>query len=141
MDEEVPTYDVIFPDGHEDTLMLQHFVARPKAILSKKACNFIGNLKNDPIATVAVTGCYGEETVTFSINSKHSFYTNIFELDINGNVHGIEIPYNLPSPLVIFCNFSNELKYVRVFMKIRIVLCCNHKSKQTYRFLMNQCKM
>ena len=121
MDEEVPTYDVIFPDGHEDTLMLQHFVARPKAILSKKACNFIGNLKNDPIATVAVTGCYGEETVTFSINSKHSFYTNIFELDINGNVHGIEIPYNLPSPLVIFCNFFNELKYVRVFMKIGIV--------------------
>ena len=130
MDEEVPTYDVIFPDGHEDTLMLQPFVARPKAILSKKACNFIGSLKNDPIATVAVTGCYGEETVTFSINSKHSFYTNIFELDINGNVHGIEIPYNLPSPLVIFCNFSNELKYVGrySFMKIRIVLCSNHKS-------------
>ena len=93
--DEVPTYDIIFPDGHEDTLILQRFDARPKAKLAKKSCNFIGYLKNDP-ATVAVTGCYGQETVTLSINSEHSFYTNIYELDINGNVKGIEIPYNLP---------------------------------------------
>ena len=100
--DEVPTYDIVFPDGHEDTLILQNFVARPKAILPKKACNYIGNLKNDPIATVAVTGCYGQETVTFSINSKHSFYTNIYELDINGNVHAIDIPYNFPALVRLF---------------------------------------
>ena len=90
--------DIDFPDGHKDRLILekQPQISLRNENFETESCRYMGYLANDKKACVAMTGCYGQETVTLSINSKHSFYTNIYELDINGNVKGIEIPYNLP---------------------------------------------
>ena len=53
-------------------------------------CNFIGHLKNEKEACVAVTGCYGSEDMEFTINSKHNTMTNMYILEKSGNLKSVE---------------------------------------------------
>ena len=53
-------------------------------------CNFIGHLKNEKEACVAVTGCYGSEDMEFTINSKHNTRTNMYILEKSGNLKSVE---------------------------------------------------
>ena len=94
--EGIPTINIAFPNGHEDTLILQRFYASPEArIEGEKHCNFFGHLKNEPNACVAVTGCYGKENMEFTINSKHSPYTNMYVLEKDGTLKAIESQFKV----------------------------------------------
>ena len=89
--EGIPNIDIVFPDGHEDTMVLHRHYESPKARMAGELhCNFFGHLKNDPRACVAVTGCLGRENMEFTINSKHSIHTNMYILEKNGNLKLIE---------------------------------------------------
>ena len=69
-----------------DSLVLERHYASPEArIAGEEHCNFFGHLKNDASACVAVTGCYGEEDMEFTINSRDLetnmyFFSNIVPL-------------------------------------------------------------
>ena len=52
----------------------------------ERTCNFFGHLRHDSKACVAVTGCYPEENMELTINSKHSTESNMFVLEKSGNL-------------------------------------------------------
>ena len=83
---EIPEIRIAFPDGHEDTLVLRrHTNTDLDRLISKPNCNFIGSLKNDRKACVAVTGCPGQD-MDFTINSEHNTLTNLYRLKTSGKV-------------------------------------------------------
>ena len=94
----IPNIDILFPNGHEDTMVLHRHYDSPQARMDGKLhCNFFGSLKNDREACVAVTGCHGLEDMEFTINSKHSTYTNMYILEKNGKLRSIESPLKVHS--------------------------------------------
>ena len=97
----IPNIDIVFPNGHEDTMVLHRHYDSPQARMDGKLhCNFFGHLKNDREACVAVTGCQGQEDMEFTINSKHSTHTNLYILEKTGKLRSIE------SPLKVYSNYS-----------------------------------
>ena len=52
--------------------------------------SIFGYMKNDRKACVAVTGCYGQENLEFTIHSKHTGHKNMFIMDKYGNVKEIK---------------------------------------------------
>ena len=93
---EVPTIHVKFPDGHQDTLKLERFYSSEEERRARKLnCNFIGHLKNDPEACVAVTGCLGREDLHFTINSKHSGPSNMYIVKTNGELEVVESAFKV----------------------------------------------
>ena len=54
---------------------------------SDKECNYIGYLKNEPEACVAMTGCIGSEDVEFTILSTHVTKSPYFKWTKKGQVN------------------------------------------------------
>ena len=79
--------------------MERHYASPEARIAGEEHCNFFGHLKNDASACVAVTGCYGEEDMEFTINSR-DLETNMYILRKNGNFEAIQ------SKLKVFVLFS-----------------------------------
>ena len=89
---------VVFPDGHEDTLILdQHYFFEEDRIAQVEYCNYIGHLENDPEACVAMTGCIGSEDVEFTILSEHITESPMLKWTKHGIVETIEHPYTVNS--------------------------------------------
>ena len=61
---DIPQVEVTFEDGQKDTLVLEHYNAMPhsKNIDPLRLCNYLGHLKNEKTARVAVTGCVDERS-------------------------------------------------------------------------------
>ena len=82
----IPEIKVGFQSGLNHDMVLQPY--------SSSACNFIGELKNVPDSSVAVTGCLDKPgdkmhiTLISSIEAKSSIY----ELDFDGQVTALENP-------------------------------------------------
>ena len=90
----VPTVSVTFPNGHEDTLILdRHYSFEEDRIGQVEACNYIGHLEKDPEACVAMTGCVGSEDVEFTILSDHATESPMFKWTKEDTVEVIEHPY------------------------------------------------
>ena len=62
---------------------------------AERHCNFFGHLRHDSKACVAVTGCYPEENMELTINSKHSTESNMFVLEKSGNLVAIESAFKV----------------------------------------------
>ena len=92
----IPEIDIVFPNGHEDSLILQRHYSNPEGRMSgERHCNFFGHLRHDSKACVAVTGCYPEENMELTINSKHSTESNMFVLEKSGNLVPIESAFKV----------------------------------------------
>ena len=84
---DIPEIAIIFADGFEDELVLEkHFPNEEARLENKEHCNYYGHLKNDPTACVAVTGCYGQDDLHFTIMSDHSLNQNMFVLEKDGQL-------------------------------------------------------
>ena len=83
-----PRVTITFPDGYQDTLNLRHFYTneKEKSVEEANTCAYVGHLEREPEACVAMTGCYGEEDVEFSIASKHSVGSGLYKWTLDGHV-------------------------------------------------------
>lgn len=97
----IPTIEVAFPNGHEDTMILQRYFANDEERRSKKlSCNYIGRLANDPEACVAVTGCHGQDTLEMTIMSKHASPSTMFILHKNETVEALQSTFRSEGVMV-----------------------------------------
>ena len=88
---DIPEIEITFSDGHQDELILEkHFPNEEEMLEDQNHCNYFGHLKNDPEACVAVTGCYGEDDVEFTIMSDHALTKNRFMLQKDGQLKEIK---------------------------------------------------
>ena len=87
-----PRVTITFPDGYQDTLNLRHFYTneKEKSVEEANTCAYVGHLEREPGACVAMTGCYGEEDVEFSIASKHSVGSGLYKWNLDGEVEIIQ---------------------------------------------------
>merc|ERR1712086_619421 len=86
-----PSIAVTFPDGYQDTLVLNKFYANEQnRMASKERCHYIGHLENEVTACVAVTGCVGSQDVQFTILSKHARKSSTFKWSKDGNVEDMK---------------------------------------------------
>merc|ERR1712008_304452 len=86
-----PSIAVTFPDGYQDTLVLNKFYANEQnRMASKERCHYIGHLENEHTACVAVTGCVGSQDVQFPILSKHAPKSSTFKWTKDGNVENMK---------------------------------------------------
>ena len=94
--DSIPQINIIFPNGHEDSLVLQRFYASPEARISgDNHCNYFGHLLIDQTACVSVTGCYGQDNLEFTINSKHTGTNNMYILETDGNLKAVESTFKV----------------------------------------------
>ena len=88
----IPEIQIVFPDGHADSLILhRHYVSDLERLESKPNCNYLGHLEKDLQACVAVTGCLGQD-MELTINSKHNSVSNTYLLRKSGKVELIDKP-------------------------------------------------
>ena len=88
---DIPEIAITFPDGRHDELILEkHFPNDEAGLENKEHCNYFGHLKNDLDACVAVTGCYGQDDLDFTIMSEHISGPNMFVLEKDGQVRAVE---------------------------------------------------
>ena len=76
---KLPKISLTFPDGTEDTLILNHNDI-------DEDCNYFGHLKNNIEACVAVTGCAGKDPLVITIAGKDG---GMFELSLDGQTKQI----------------------------------------------------
>ena len=94
---DIPQVEVTFTDGQKDSLVLEHYNALPhsKNIDPRRLCNYLGHLKNEKTARVAVTGCVDERNLEgkmyISMISKRSPYQKLFSMDLDGTVNPIKV--------------------------------------------------
>ena len=89
----IPSIDIKFPDGHEDSFVLErHYMSEEDKLARKMHCNFIGHLLKDQDACVAVTGCPGDK-LEFTINSVHAESTGMFVMHENGHLEVVNNPF------------------------------------------------
>ena len=95
-----PSVTVAFPDGYQDTLILNKFYTNEEERLEEEddTCAYIGHLENEPEACVAMTGCFGQEAVEFSIASTHALDAGTYSWNMDGTVHVIENPLSHDQP-------------------------------------------
>ena len=76
-------------------------------------CNFIGHLKNEKSACVAVTGCYDREDVELTIHSKHNTDANMYVLRKDGSVKSIESNFKVKKSIILTFKmvFSDSLSF------------------------------
>ena len=88
--------EVTFQNGQKDILVLRHYNALPDStnIDHSRLCNYLGYLKDEKDARVAVTGCVDERNreglMYISLISKRSPYQKSFSMDLEGNVEPIQ---------------------------------------------------
>ena len=63
-------------------------------------CAYVGHLANEPEACVAMTGCFGQEDVEFSIASSHAADSGTYSWNMDGTVHVIDNPLREDRPSV-----------------------------------------
>merc|ERR1712141_220064 len=89
---DIPSIHITFPNGEEDNMILERrYPNQQTRMMGEKHCNYIGHLEKDSESCVAVTGCYGQENLDFSINSNHYGHTLTYRLNTNGDVELIRI--------------------------------------------------
>ena len=95
-----PSVTVTFPDGYQDTLILSKFYTNEEVKMEgeEDTCAYIGHLANEPEACVAMTGCFGQEDVQFSIFSSHAADSGTYSWNMDGTVHVIENPLREDQP-------------------------------------------
>jgi len=86
----IPNILVTFPDGYSDNLVLNHFYSEND---NADGCHFLGHLKNEQEACIAMTGCIGSEDVEFTIMSEHAPENGLFKWKLDGNVEVIDHPF------------------------------------------------
>jgi len=86
----IPNILVTFPDGYSDNLVLNHFYSEND---HADGCHFLGHLKNEQEACIAMTGCIGSEDVEFTMMSEHAPENGLFKWKLDGNVEVIDHPY------------------------------------------------
>ena len=96
---------ITFPDGHDDILILEHHHFSEEDRNAQQACHYIGQLKNDPEACVAMTGCPGSDDVEFTILSNHATESPMFKWTKQDTVEIIEHPYLVSHMLIYFLHF------------------------------------
>ena len=79
-------------------------------------CNYVGKLKNDPSAVVAVTGCLNKpgDRMEVTMISKNNI-NKMFSVDFNGNAEVIENP---------FAGGGNEIVLACVSLTHELTLGC-----------------
>ena len=93
---EIPTIDITFANGVEDSLVLEKFYPTQQSRMAKTlSCNFFGHLQNEPSGCVSLTGCPGEGSLYFTINSVNSGQSNKFILEKNGNLQMVDSPFKV----------------------------------------------
>ena len=91
-----PSVSVVFPDGYEDTLVLNKYHANEEdRIANEDHCNYLGHLANEPEACVAMTGCFGSEDVHFTILSLHAEESSLFMMTKDGKVEIIDSSFKV----------------------------------------------
>ena len=94
---DIPLIQITFEDGQKDELVLKsHFaLTHLKNTGQNRMCNYLGHLKNEVDAIVAVTGCVDEKNPHtkryISLLSTRSRNQKYFSVDFNGNVEPIHI--------------------------------------------------
>ena len=90
-ENDPPTINVFFADGHEDELDLKHYKMKD---LSVEGCSYLGNLRNTPSSSVAVTGCMKnpEDKMEITLISDHSPH-KMFAVDVAGNTLRLSSPF------------------------------------------------
>ena len=90
-ENDPPTINVFFANGHEDELNLKHYKLQD---LSVEECNYLGNLRNTPSSSVAVTGCLKnpEDKMEITLISDHSPH-KMFAVDAAGNTLRLSSPF------------------------------------------------
>ena len=88
---DIPEIAITFPDGRQDEFILEkHFPNDEARLENEEHCNYFGHLKMDPNACVAVTGCYGQDDLKFTIVSEHVIGSNMFVLEKDGQLRAVE---------------------------------------------------
>ena len=115
-----PIIAVTFPNGHSDTLVLTQFVdgdgsqkpatipeipeprdggiffpTEDPEIPESRDCRYIGHLRSEPEACLAMTGCVGSEDVEFTILSEHAPESGMYKWNIDGQVENLENPFEV----------------------------------------------
>ena len=87
---EPPSIDVLFPNGHRDELVLEHYKLFKG---SNGGRNYIGYLKNTSSSSVAVTGHLAtpSDRMEITLLSEHTA-DQMFEVDYFGRTEVIPIP-------------------------------------------------
>ena len=89
--------EVTFGNGQKDTMVLRHYNAFPDStnIDHTRLCNYLGHLKYEQDARVAVTGCADERNLEgkmyITLLSNRSPHQKSFSMDLDGNVEPIKI--------------------------------------------------
>ena len=83
-----PKINVLFADGDEDEIDLTPHAS------STKSCNFLGNLRNTPFSSVAVTGCLNkpEDKMEITLISNRNQH-KIFTVDMDGKTQSLASPF------------------------------------------------
>ena len=92
--DEVPTIEIVFPDGSIDTAILNKYYSNEddrKAGINR--CNFIGHLAEETDACIGMTGCPESEDVEFTIMSSRLNGSPMYKWNRDGNVEKIIHPY------------------------------------------------
>ena len=92
--DEVPTIEIVFPDGSVDTAILNKYYSNEddrKAGINR--CNFIGHLAEETDACIGMTGCPESEDVEFTIMSSRLNGSPMYKWNRDGNVEKIIHPY------------------------------------------------
>ena len=82
---------MFFANGHEDEIDLKHYKLQE---LSVEGCNYLGNLRNTPSSSVAVTGCLNnpEDKMEITLISDHNRH-KMFAVDVDGNTISLSSPF------------------------------------------------
>ena len=92
--DEVPTIEIVFPDGSADTAILNKYYSNEddrKAGINR--CNFIGHLAEETDACIGMTGCPESDDVEFTIMSSRLNGSPMYKWNRDGNVEKIIHPY------------------------------------------------
>ena len=90
-ENDPPTINVFFANGHEDELDLKHYKLQK---LSVEGCNYLGHLRNTPSSSAAVTGCLNnpEDKMEITLISGHNQH-KMFSVDGAGNTSRLSSPF------------------------------------------------
>ena len=108
-ENDPPTINVFFANGHEDELDLKHYKLQK---LSVEGCNYLGHLRNTPSSSAAVTGCLNnpEDKMEITLISDHSPH-KMFTVDVAGNTLSLSSPFEeggRPKSVHLICFISRD---------------------------------
>ena len=93
-EDDSPSVTINFPDGYSDQLVLNKFYTNDEDRLEAddNSCAYIGHLKNEVEACVALTGCFGQDDVLISVMSSHAQDSGGYVWKADGSVTVLENP-------------------------------------------------